>query len=403
MNVPKLRFKDENGREFPEWEVKALGKIVTIVSGISPSSYSLSKSGIYPFLKVEDLNNCIKYQITSREYSNSTKNLVPRNSIIFPKRGAAILNNKVRISPIPVLMDSNLMALTPINNDVNSEYLYYKIFKDQLFRIADTSSIPQINNKHILPYLILLPGFIEQTKIANFLTAIDEKITQLTQKHDLLKQYKKGVMQRIFSQKLRFKDDDGREFPEWEEKRLSDIAEKIQDGTHFSPELNESGQFLYITSKNVKNGYLDLSTALYVSEQSHNEIYKRCDVKQGDVLITKDGTIGQVCVNPLRKPFSLLSSVAFIRTKERFNNYFLYHLLLSSNGQKEIIKSIAGQALQRITLTKLNNFSYFFPILSEQTKIANFLTAIDEKITHTKTQLDAVKRYKKGLLQQLFV
>lgn len=202
--------------------------------------------------------------------------------------------------------------------------------------------------------------------------------------------------------KLRFKNDDGREFPEWEEKRLSDIAEKIQDGTHFSPKLYESGQYLYITSKNVKNGYLDLSTTLYVSEQSHNEIYKRCDVKQGDVLITKDGTIGQVCVNPLRKPFSLLSSVAFIRTKERFNNYFLYHLLLSSNGQKEIIKSIAGQALQRITLTKLNNFSYFFPTLPEQIKIANFLTAIDEKITQLTQKNDLLKQYKKGVMQQIF-
>ncbi|SEG03756.1 restriction endonuclease subunit S [Nitrosomonas ureae] len=198
--------------------------------------------------------------------------------------------------------------------------------------------------------------------------------------------------------KLRFKEFDD----EWNKFLLSSIAEKIQDGTHFSPEVCASGQFLYITSKNVKNGYLDLSTALYVSEKSHNEIYKRCDVKQGDVLITKDGTIGQVCVNSLSEPFSMLSSVAFIRTKEKFNNHFLYHLLLSPNGQKEIIKSIAGQALQRITLTKLNNFSYSFPTSFEQTKIANFLTAIDEKITQLTQKYDLLKQYKKGVMQQIF-
>jgi type I restriction enzyme S subunit len=158
MIVPALRFKDDDGQEFPEWEEKTLGETVTIRSGISPSSYPLSTFDTYPFLKVEDLNNCFKYQEKSREYSSSNKNLVPKNSIIFPKRGAAILNNKVRVVRAEVLMDSNLMALTPHNGQIHFEFLYYKLFKEQLFKIADTSSIPQINNKHILPYIVYLPS-----------------------------------------------------------------------------------------------------------------------------------------------------------------------------------------------------------------------------------------------------
>ena len=194
----ELRFKDDDGQEFSGWEEKTLGETVTIRSGISPSSYVLSSFDTYPFLKVEDMNNCSKYQEQSREYSNSRKNLVPKNSIIFPKRGAAILNNKVRVMRSEFLMDSNLMALTPHNNQINFEFLYYKLCKEQLFKIADTSSVPQINNKHILPYIIYLPSLPEQTKIANFLTAIDDKITNHQTQLNALKQYKQGLLQQLF-------------------------------------------------------------------------------------------------------------------------------------------------------------------------------------------------------------
>lgn len=127
-NVPKLRFKEFSG----EWNNKTLSELVNIKSGISPSSYNLLKSAKYPFLKVEDLNNCEKYQVSSRQYSNDTKNIIPKNSVLFPKRGAAILMNKVRINNNEVLMDSNLMAITP-NNFITTEFLYYKIIKDELF------------------------------------------------------------------------------------------------------------------------------------------------------------------------------------------------------------------------------------------------------------------------------
>lgn len=141
----------------------------------------------------------------------------------------------------------------------------------------------------------------------------------------------------------------------------------------------------------------------FVSADDHKKIYSSCDVKFGDVLLTKDGTIGQCCVNTLTEEFSLLSSVAFLRLKSEFNNYFLYHILLSDLGQKEINGAIAGQALKRITLTKINDFKFMFPCLEEQTKIANFLSAIDQKIEVVAQQIEQAKTWKKGLLQQMFV
>lgn len=198
--------------------------------------------------------------------------------------------------------------------------------------------------------------------------------------------------------KLRFK-----EFKEdWSDFPLEAVCTKIQDGTHFSPKTYDNGEFLYLTSKNIKNGYIDLSNVQYVSETDHNEIYKRCSIIRGDVLLSKDGTIGQVCVNELDEPFSLLSSVAFLRPNKEFSNYFLYQILVSPIGQREIGNAIAGQALKRITLTKINSLKYHFPSLPEQQKIASFLSAVDEKIQQLTRKKELLEQYKKGVMQQLF-
>lgn len=194
----KLRFKDENGEDYPDWEEKKLGKLIKIKSGNSPSDYRFINNGVYPFIKVEELNNCTKYQKSSRFYSNDDKNLIEEKCVIFPKRGAAILNNKIRISECPILMDSNMMALIPLKKELNVEFLYYKIMMAELFKIADTSSIPQINNKHIEPYIIFKPCLQEQHKIANFLMSIDVKIENTNQQLKQAQKFRKGLLQQMF-------------------------------------------------------------------------------------------------------------------------------------------------------------------------------------------------------------
>lgn len=192
---PRLRFPEF--RDAGEWKKNTLGNLVEIRSGSSPSQYELRPDGKYPFVKVEDLNNCEKYQAEAREYSNDTDGLVPRNSVIFPKRGAAIALNKLRLADRDLLMDTNMMALTP--NDVyDADFLFHCLSQIGLDRIADNSTIPQINNKHIIPFCVLVPLPEEQQRIANCLTILDTLITNATQELETLKTHKKGLMQQLF-------------------------------------------------------------------------------------------------------------------------------------------------------------------------------------------------------------
>ena len=380
MSVPKLRFKEFDGK----WSAQKYKDALTIKYG---KDHKLLEDGEIP---VYGTGGVMRY-VNQYLYDGESILIGRKGTIDQPK----YVNEK--------FWTVDTLFYSEIKQNIYPLFIYQHALQVNWLGLNEATGVPSLNTTSINNVDIYLPSKPEQTKIASFLSAVDEKISQFTQKHELLSQYKQGMMQKLFSQQIRFKADDGSEFGEWEEKKLSEISIKIKDGTHFSPKTFEVGEYKYLTSKNVKDGYLDFSNLEYVTKEEHLKIYSSCDVKYGDVLLTKDGTIGQCCVNTLHEEFSLLSSVAFLRLKPEYNNYFLYHLLVSDLGQKEISSAIAGQALKRITLTKINNFSFCFPCLAEQTKIANFLSSIDQKIEGVAQQIEQAKQWKKGLLQQMFV
>ena len=182
------------------WEVKKLGDYVKITSGESPSKFNFKQNGV-PYFKVDQLNNSEKYQIDTPYYIE-TINIIPKGSIIFPKRGASILLNKVRILKEDSYMDTNLMTLT-LSEELESEFIYYMLIYIELWRIADTTSIPQINNKHINPIEIPFPSKEEQTRIATILSDMDSELSALEQKLEKYKKVKLGMMQELLTGKTR--------------------------------------------------------------------------------------------------------------------------------------------------------------------------------------------------------
>ena len=151
-----------------------MGEYVSITSGEAPSKFEV---GTELYVKVDDLNYNDKYVVDTQNKvaEHSTVKRVTKGSVVFPKRGAAIMTNKVRIMGIDGYMDTNMMALT--SEKLDSEFLYNIISEEGLYKIADTSTIPQINNKHVEPYEVTIPSLDEQRKIGAYFKQIDHLIT----------------------------------------------------------------------------------------------------------------------------------------------------------------------------------------------------------------------------------
>ncbi|MCX9565145.1 restriction endonuclease subunit S, partial [Vibrio cholerae] len=188
----------------------------------------------------------------------------------------------------------------------------------------------------------------------------------------------------------------------WDVQTGRELFSKIQDGTHFSPKIR-GGEFLYVTSKNIKFGYLDLDSAEYIDRAQHESIYKRCDVRKNDILLTKDGAnTGNAALNFLDEPFSLLSSVAFLRLdNEKHSPSFFLQQFLSSEFQSYIQEEMSGNAITRLTLQKINNLKFYVPSWQEQTAIANALSDVDALISELEKLIAKKQAIKTATMQQL--
>lgn len=189
--IPKFRFDGFSG----DWEQRKLGDYVDIVSGDAPSKF---EEGNELYVKVDDLNYNLKYVTDSQSKVAIHKSIkkASKGSVVFPKRGAAIMTNKVRILAEDSYMDTNMMALS--SDKIDSEFLYNTISKEGLYKIADTSTIPQINNKHIEPYEVMLPDLEEQKRIGGFFKDTDNLITLHQRKLEKLKVVKKSMLESMF-------------------------------------------------------------------------------------------------------------------------------------------------------------------------------------------------------------
>lgn len=189
---------------------------------------------------------------------------------------------------------------------------------------------------------------------------------------------------------------------DWEVGCLQELCVKIQDGTHFSPKLG-GNDFLYVTSKNIGVGKLDITSAEKISAGEHSKIYKRCDVRSGDVLLTKDGAnTGNAAFNHLSEEFSLLSSVAFLRFDNgRHVPIFFLQQILSSEGQKRLKDLMVGNAITRLTLGKINGLKFSYPIKAEQQAIAEALSDVDGLIDGLEKVIAKKRDIKTATMQQL--
>lgn len=286
-------------------------------------------------------------------------------------------------------------------------YYWLQIMKPEFERIAIGSTIKTIGLPYFKKLEISAPTVLEQQKIADFLTAVDKRIQQLSQKKALLEDYKKGVMQQLFTQTLRFKDDHGNEFPDWEEKTLGELF-IFKNG--FNAEKNQYGTGVkFINVLDVLSPRPITYKRIIGQVEIPAKDFPKFEVKFGDLLFQRSSEtreeVGQANVY-LDKERSAGFGGFVIRgqPKAKFDSLFMNYLLRTPIARNEITTKSGGSTRYNVSQDTLGEARIVMPSsLPEQTKIVNFLTALDRKIETVAQQITHTQTFKKGLLQQMFV
>lgn len=271
-----------------------------------------------------------------------------------------------------------------LNNDGEPEYLKYffqtRHAKKEVNSFIRKATVANLPGSDIRKIKLNLPNITEQQKIATFLTSVDQRIQLLEKKKAKLEAYKKGIMQKIFSQEIRFKDEKGDNFPDWEEKRLRDVCEKKSSNISANSLPKESGDFKIYGA----TGFLR-----YVDFFREEAPY---------ISIVKDGAgVGRILLCDAKS--SVLGTLDILKPKGDNDINFLYSLL--SNIRFD--KYITGSTIPHIYFKDYSKEKMLVPILPEQQKIAKFLSSIDKNIAQITQQIEMSKSFKKGLLQKMFV
>lgn len=405
--IPKLRFP-----EFKEdWERKVIKDIATkITDGTHDTPKPLSKG--VPFLTAIhvkdgfiDYDNCyyLPLEVHEKIYERCNPE---KDDLLMVNIGAGTATSAlVKVNYEFSL--KNVALIKPNKNIVNPDFLEQVQRKNSLrlkHQISSGGAQPFLSLKEIGKLKLNIPKPEEQQKIASFLTSVDERITLLTKQKEKLEQYKKGIMQQLFSQEIRFKDDNGNDFPEWEEKKLGDVCELFHGYQFRSSDFKQSGLAI-IKISNVIGSNLNLSDLTYIDKGRFHE-FERFEIKNNDILMSLTGNIGRV-IEVKNTPFKLIQNYRvgkFIPLNEKIlGKPFLKFLLMSDIvfGRFNQLSNQSAQA--NFGKQDMDKILIKLPTIEEQQKIASFLSAIDEQIEQVGKQIDTTTSFKKGLLQQLFV
>jgi type I restriction enzyme S subunit len=381
-----------------DWGDELLGDYVRITSGESPSLYRFTISG-FPYFKVEQLSNSEKYLDSfSTPYHYERGKTVSRGSVVFAKRGAAIALNRVRVLAQESFMDTNLMALTP-TEELDGEFLFYALGHIGLWRFADTTSVPQINNKHVKPLAFPLPKVTEQRAIAEVLNDVDallEALDRLIAKKCDLKQ---AAIQQLLTGQTRLPGFHG----EWRVKRLGDHIDLLTGFPFPSDQYSDSGVRL-LRGSNVKRGETDWSEELVQYWPRLMSALQRYQLQAGDLVIAMDGSLVGRSYARLKEsdlPAILLQRVARIRSKTIDIGYLTQ--IVGSRRFVEYCDSVKTvTAIPHISSADIQNFEITMPpTLPEQTAIADVLSEMDAELLVLEQRREKTRALKQGMMQEL--
>lgn len=388
MNIPKLRFKDNNGNDYPQWEKKLIKDILKIYHGKDYKNEPNEKK-LYPVLGTGGIITYID------------KFLCDWECVLIGRKGTI---NKPQYMKTPFWSVDTLFYSKPKLKQ-NPKFQYY-LFQNINWKIYDESTgVPSLSASTIEHINRFIPTYAEQEKIASFFSTIDKKIENLTNTITSLENQKKGLLQQIFSQKLRFKDENGNNYPNWEKKKLGKLLSITSSKRVHEADWTTSGIPFYRARDIVSLFNNKPISKIYISEKLYEECSSSCGkISENDLLVTGVGTIGiPYLVKKSDKFYFKDGNIIWLKNSPAIYGKYLFYIFISSYVQKQINMMTGKGTVGTYTIKNAKDTNILLPCLEEQTKIADFLSEFDRKLDNQKAQLEHWQQIKKGLLQQMFV
>ena len=401
-NIPRLRFPEFH----EEWIQNSLGDISSFSKGKGISKSDIIDNGLHECIRYGELYthyNEVIDKVISKTGFNENPVLSEINDVIIPSSGETSLD----IATASCVLKKDVLLggdLNIIKSKVNGVFLSYYLNnkrKKEIARLSQGNSVVHVYPSQLKILKIFIPQTDEYDKIADFLTEIDKRIDLLEKKKTLLETYKKGVMKKIFNQEIRFKDENGNDFPDWDEKRLGELSPKMKSGGTPKSTIKDyyDGDipFLSIGDMTSQNKYLNWTSKTISKRGLENS--SSWVVPKNSIIYSMYASVGFVSINKI--DLSISQAVMAIQPIDEMNLEFLYYSLL--NFQPKIKSLIETGTQGNINGGIVKNISIETPSFNEQQKISQFLSSIDNQIELLETQIDKSKTWKKGLLQKMFV
>ena len=389
--TPAIRFKGFTDT----WEQRKLGDTVQITMGQSPdgSTYSDVPSDYILVQGNADLQNG---WVSPRVWTSQMTKKADAGDLIMSVRAPAGAMGKTAYNAV---IGRGVAAIK------GNEFIYQlleKMDSDGYWKaLSCGSTFESLNSDNIKNADVLIPDVAEQEKIGEYFLAIDRLITLHQRKCDKLIQFKAAMLKKMFPQngadkpEIRFKG-----FTDaWEHRKLNSIAD-VRDGTHASPQYFSSGH-PFITSKNVKDGYINYDDVQYISDEDYEEINKRSKVDVNDILMGMIGTIGNLALIREEPDFAI-KNVALIKDTGDIFYLYLYHYLQSETVLNQLLENMDGGTQKFVALKRIRELNIAFPIKSEQQAIGTYFHNLDSVITLHQRKCDKYKSIKAGLIRKLF-
>lgn len=336
------------------------------------------EAGDNKWISIADLSKCGKYIYNTKEclsdsaIAESGIKQIPVNTVVMSFKlsiGKTAITSEPMYSNEAIMSfrDRKIVQLLP-------EYVYYLLSSKNWDDGTNKAVMGKTLNKATLSKVkVKIHSVQEQKKIVCVLNQASDLIELRQQQLEKLDELIKARFVELFG-------DPVSNPMSWEKRTLKEVCIKLNDGTHFSPESYETGQYKYVTAKNIKSSGFDFSNITYVPEEVHRPIYERCNPEIGDVLYIKDGaTTGIAMVNTLEEEFTLLSSVALLKQdRSIMNGYFLAALLNNEDMYTDIRNNMGGAAITRLTIAKLNAINIIVPPIELQNQFADFVEQVNK-------------------------